>query len=160
MKYSKIGTELAYALLMSSFDAINEQRKNTFERHSIIQHMIEQITSSSSDSIAVTPKFGLTTPPINSCIELSEDESDDENDEVTDSQFTEILDKVKVLSQIVEEIKRQGINRAIFNERYLPFMNSATSLFFRRESDSDNIRDDFERHTNMQAYFSRPCLGV
>ena len=49
-----------------------------------------------------------------------------------------------MLSQIAEEIKKQGVNRAIFNERYLPFMNSAMSLFLHKETGI--IHDNFEIH--------------
>lgn len=146
MKYSKIGTQLAYALLMSSFDTINEERKIPSERQSILQYVAEQTICSSKKTTATTPKFGLTTPTINSCAELSENETDDDSEEITDIHFTEILEKVKVQSQMVQEIKKQGINKAVFNERYLPFMNLASSLFFRKDSDI-NV-DDFESHNN------------
>jgi hypothetical protein len=149
MKYSKIDTELAYALLMSSFDTINKQRKEPCERKGVIQYTTEQIRMCSSSISVVTPKFGLTTPPINLCIDLSEDKSGDDDGEITAVLLIEILDKVKTLSQIVEGIKKQGINRAIFNERYLPFMNSATSLFLHRES--HNSVDNFESHSNRLA---------
>ena len=49
-----------------------------------------------------------------------------------------------MLSQIAEEIKKQGINTAIFNERCLPFMNSAMSVFFHKETGI--IHDNFEIH--------------
>ena len=83
MKYSKIGTELAYVLIMSSFDTINEQRKETSERQSIIQYVTELKMGTNSESTSVTPKFGLTTPPKNSCVEFSEEESSDENEDIT-----------------------------------------------------------------------------
>ena len=41
MKYSKIGMELAYALLMSLFDTINEERKIPSVRKSILQYVAE-----------------------------------------------------------------------------------------------------------------------
>lgn len=68
------------------------------------------------------------------------------SEEITDIHFTEILEKVKVQSQMVQEIKKQRINKAVFNERYFPFMNLASSLFFRKDSDI-NV-DDFESHNN------------
>ena len=61
MKYSKIGTELAYSLIVASFDTINEQRKETSERQSIIQYVTELKMGTNSESTSVTPKFGLTT---------------------------------------------------------------------------------------------------
>lgn len=65
MKYSKIGTELAYALLMSSFDTINEERKIPSVRKSILQYVAEHTICCPQNMNAATPKFGLTTPPIN-----------------------------------------------------------------------------------------------
>ena len=49
MKYSKIGTELAYVLIMSSFDTINEQRKEPSEQQSIIQYVTEQKMGTNSE---------------------------------------------------------------------------------------------------------------
>ena len=146
MKYSKIGTELAYGLLMSSFDTINEQRKQPDNRQSIKAYVTEQMNCVAVDCII--PKFGLTTPPKTICADISENESSSDDD-ITDTQVSEILNKVKILSQIVEGIKQRGINRAVFNERYLPFMNSAASLFFHRENGKN--QDNFESHSNRLA---------
>ena len=92
MKYSKIGMELAYALFMSLFDIINEECKIPSVRKSILQYVAEHTICYPQKTTAATPKFGLTTPPINSCAELSENETDDEFDNITDIHFTEILE--------------------------------------------------------------------
>ena len=49
MKYSKIGTELAYSLIVASFDTINEQRKEPSEQQSIIQYVTEQKMGTNSE---------------------------------------------------------------------------------------------------------------
>ena len=43
MKYSKVGTELAYALHMSVFDRYNEDMKKPSDRKSLLQYLTEQI---------------------------------------------------------------------------------------------------------------------
>ena len=96
----------------------------------------------------ITPKFGLTTPPKTICVDISENESSSDGN-ITDNQVAEILNKVKILSQIVDGLKQQGINRAVFYERYLPFVNSATSLFFHQENGKNH--DNFESHSNRLA---------
>ena len=86
------------------------------------------------------------TPPKTICADISENESSSDDD-ITDNQVAEILNKVKILSQIVDGVKQQGvkqqgINRAVFNECYLPFMNSGTALFFHQENGKNH--DNFE----------------
>ncbi|CAB3984751.1 Hypothetical predicted protein [Paramuricea clavata] len=136
MKYSKVGTEFAYALLMSVFDHYNEDVKKPSERQSSLQYVTEHIIDPKKESVSMPPKFGLTTPPRSTdlCTELEERESSEEDNDISDSSLIEILENVKVLSQIVREIKEKSVNRAIFNERYIPFMNSATSLFYHKKS--------------------------
>ena len=59
MKYSKIGTELAYALLMSSFDTINEEPKMPSVRKSIVQYVADH-TICPQKIAAATPNIGIT----------------------------------------------------------------------------------------------------
>lgn len=150
MKYSKIGTEVAYALLTTTIDNNNEQRetaedkKRSFTEYATMQ----QINNNANNNDFHTPEFGLTNPRTNCDVpNLEEMMDDDMNDDMTDDQSTELLKKAKHLHDVTQQIKKQGIAKSVFNERYIPFMNSATSLFFHQQFDQS--REDFEVH-NMR----------
>ena len=83
MKYSKVGTELAYALLMSVFDRYNEDMKKPSDRKNLLQYLTEKIIEPNKEFVSMPPKFGLTTAPRDSYIELEETEfNDDEDSEI------------------------------------------------------------------------------
>ena len=146
MRYSKVGTELAYALLMSVFDRYNEDMKKPSDRKSLLQYVTEHIIEP-KEFVSLPPKFGLTTPPRDSCIELEETELNDEENEISDSHFIQLLENVKSVLLILYEIREKRLNRAIFNERYVPFMNSATSLFFHRKTSIETEPgNNYEQH--------------
>ena len=150
MKYSKVGTELAYALLMSVFDRYNEDMKKPKDRKSLLQYLTEHIIEPNKEFVSMPPKFGLTTPPRDSCIELEEMEfNDDEDNEISDSHFIQLLENVKGLTLILNEIREKRLNRAIFDERYVPFMNSATSLFFHKKTSIDTEHEyNYDQHVS------------
>ena len=94
------------------------------------------------------PKFGLTTPPCDSYIELEETEfNNDEDSEISDSHFIQLLENVKALTLILNEIREKRLNRAIFDERYVPFMNLATSLFFHKKTSFETEHENnYDQH--------------
>ena len=77
-----------------------------------------------------TPKFGLTdTKQDKNFNECDLDDNVDDEDDITQEQLTELLNKAKELHNVIATIKKQRVTKSIFNERYVPFMNSASSLF-------------------------------
>ena len=152
MRYSKVGMELAYALLISVFDRYNEDVKKPSERKSILEYVTQHLIGPKSESNVLPPKFGLTTSPRQSDIStamLQETESNEEDDGVSDSHLIELLENVKVLSRIVREIKEKGVNRAVFNERYIPFMKSATSLFLHKKTNTETEgENNYKQHVD------------
>ena len=151
MKYSKVGVELAYALLMSEFDRHNEDIKRPSERQSVLQYKTECILGSKNMATVKPPKYGLLTSENHKCSHLEEEVEQDEDLEgdIDDNDIVEIIEKVKALTQIIDEVEQKKVNKAIFNERFIPFMNSAASLFqshtFTKPGCPDS-EDEYARH--------------
>ena len=150
MKYSKIGTELAYALLTTTIDDHNERREAN-DRKSFLEYMtMQQMTHQGNlQQIYVdTPKFGLTNTKSNQDMNINdytlEENTEDTEDIFTHDQLIEVLNKAKELYDAVVTINSKGMTTSVFNARYFPFMNSATSLFF--HGNFNQNRDGFDAH--------------
>lgn len=147
MKYSKIGTELAYALLTTTIDDNNERRETKNRKTFIEYTAMQQMSNNANEQFHLhTPKFGLTDPRTRTNFndQNLEEVMEDINDDLTNDQSTDLLNKAKHLHDVIQEMKKQGITKSVFDERYIPFMNSATSLFFHRQFEQN--RDGFEVH--------------
>ena len=151
MKYSKIGTELAYALLTTTIDDNNERRETRDKKSFLEYTTIKQMTNHADlEQIYLeTPKFGLTNAKrnTNGNCDILEGNADDIDEVLTDEQLTELFHRAKQLYDAVETMKEKGVAKTIFNERYIPFMNSAASLFSHGQFDQ-NPHGGVDDHRN------------
>ena len=113
MKYSKVGVELAYALLMSEFDRHNEDGKRPFDRQSVLQYKTECILGSNNMATVKPPRYGLITSENIKCsnLEGEAEEGEDLDGDIDDNDIVEIMEKVKALTRIIDEVKQKKLRK-------------------------------------------------
>ena len=144
MNYSKIGVELAYAFLTTTMDGRNEKDRVT---QYISDMRIKEMRGEAT--VGTVPGFGLTGERVSTDCTMEEDTCTNEEIELSDEELLEIYKRGLNTKKTVDAVKSQGSSSILFDDKFVPFMGSATSLFFNTDF---NANDGYDIHQQrMQA---------